>query len=224
MKRPLPIHLSFLLVILVGCELTPVVETSTSSMTTFTPDAKYQWVSVNDGGFLSQDPCGPPCFYGILPGITTDLDAGVIVSRNEVFDHCRIIDYTMYGGGRGLLCRNGIELGYEENIVSGVSFYPSENITIQQTIDLYGSPNQVLAMVVSLPDVPSRSQMSLYYDEFHMVIRPAEQDGFEIVLVPSTRLKFVAYYSEDDYHETRIFISKEGTPWEGYGTYDAFVP
>ncbi|MBA3074003.1 MAG: hypothetical protein FP831_10430, partial [Anaerolineae bacterium] len=45
----------------------------TSSCTTQTEE--YPVLNIDDGGLLSKNPCTPPCFWNITPGITTEESA-----------------------------------------------------------------------------------------------------------------------------------------------------
>jgi hypothetical protein len=182
-------------------------------------------VKVGDGGFLSLNPCGPPCFYGITPGITTDAQVQEIITNfKDIFPKCEETDLTRSGGGRSLSCADGIGMSYNNHLVDGISFSPSVNLSIQQVIDLYGSPDLVEVIVLSLTEAPIKSTMVLYYDDLHTALGLDEQSGTSFIIDPDSKISSIAYHTENSYNDFRTLAIKIGTPWQGFGTYQASFP
>jgi hypothetical protein len=198
-----------LCIFLVGCIFAPEIDSS----------------PIDDGGFLSHNPCGPPCFFGITVGITSEMEADqILISNKNIFTNCEIRDNTSSGGGRGVNCDQNIGISYDNKIVEGIGFSPSVNITIQQVIDLYNSPDLVNTFVVSLPDEAFKSRMILYYDQLQVVLGLAEQDGTQYTIDSADVISNIAYYSDDMYLTLRSLAESNGVPWNGFDTYTSTLP
>jgi hypothetical protein len=53
---------------------------------------------LGDGGLLSREPCGPPCFFGIIPGVSSKDDAITMLRSHELYLDCSEYDNTSQGG------------------------------------------------------------------------------------------------------------------------------
>lgn len=172
---------------------------------------------VKDGGLLSKKPCGPPCFNGIIPGVTTDKEAAATIEKlQEIFTDCRPFDLTYSGGRRGLNC-TFVNIGHQNSLVDQVSFTPSNMISVQQLLDLYGPPDSQFVGIVSLPDSPSRTSMTLYFNPIQTMIGLGEQNGTQFTIQPTTGVTSVIYLSKQSYDEARSFPNIE--MWRGYNVY-----
>ncbi len=164
-----------------------------------------------DGGFLSENPCGPPCFYGIMPGVTTKSEAEEIFNQN-LFS-CTFFDYTP-GGKQGFMCSwGGVGLDDEGNIVTGVTFRTSSKITLQQVIDKYGEPDFVSTGIVSLPDDKVRVGMILEFKTIRTSIRLEEQHAPKYTVREDSVVHDIAYFADSEPGPSDV-------PWKGYGEYD----
>src|SRR3972149_2355054 len=106
-----------------------------------------QKTTIGDGGFLSQQPCGPPCFQGIYPGATTERDARIALQK--LGKPCTDWDNTSVGGFRGTNCGN-ITVSFADQTVNGVSFNPASDITVSQMIGKYGPPDRMIVFISSI--------------------------------------------------------------------------
>ena len=98
---------------------------------------------IKDGGFLSQEPCGPPCLYDVTPGITTQAQAMELSQKRDgIFNSCKYIDLTSSGGKSGISCDH-IDMVFQNSLVRGVKYIPSVSITSKQVIETYRSPDRV---------------------------------------------------------------------------------
>jgi hypothetical protein len=198
------------------CFLIALVACSAKIDNPSTPVAEGQ-NPVKDGGLLSKKPCGPPCFYGIVPGITTDTDAANTMEKtSDIFSSCKAFDFTRTGGNRGANCTYA-NVGYKNSAVDMVSFAPSSKVSVQQVIDLYGPPDSVSVRIVSLPDSPDRTSMALYFDAIQTMIGLGEQEGARFTVQPSTEVTLAIYLSTSSYAETRNLPNNQG--WQGYDVY-----
>jgi hypothetical protein len=180
---------------------------------------------IGDGGFLSLNPCGPPCFYGMTPGITTDKQVQQVITKlSNIFSNCNELNLTSSGGGRALLCDGDITVGYNGDTVDGITFSPYTTVSIQQVIDYYGPPDFVDVLVVSLPDKPFRSKMTLLFDRPQALLGLSDQSGTQFVINANSKITIISYSTENGYQVYRNRILSQGKPWIGFGTYDSRVP
>ena len=173
--------------------------------------------SLIESGLLSKKPCGPPCFYGITPGVTTDKEAVAIIEKlPEIFIDCKPFDLTSSGGRRGVKCVS-VNISFQNLLVDQVSFTFSNMISVQRLIDLYGPPDSVTVSIVSLPDFPDRTGMALYFDSIQTMVGVGEQNGSHFTIQPTTGITPVIYLSEQNYKKNRSFPNHE--KWQGYDVY-----
>ena len=204
--------------IILCCMLVPIMLTSCDRQVLHeTPDITIDIPEIGDGGFLSQEPCGPPCFWNIVPNITTKDEAIEVLKSKGLFERCEFIDNTAYAGTRGIVCRPIVlvELRDDTDIVSGIGFRPSEAITVEDMIEKYGEPDAVLVSTIGIPEGQYQIGMNLYYDKFYGDIRLNEQDGGTFTLTPSTIIVNIGYADEAWYSEVRNRLQQ----WKGYGEY-----
>ena len=178
-----------------------------------------QNTDIGDGGFLSQQPCGPPCFHGIYPGITTEQDARTVMQGLD--DTCTDWDYTSSSGNRGVNCRHTV-LSFTDQTTASITFYPTSTMTVSQVFDKYGLPDRMLVFISSvLPDEPQRSRARLFYDRLHSLIDLDEQDRTKFEIRADTSISSIAYFTRDDYQEYLDIVIGLTAPWADYGIYAA---
>jgi hypothetical protein len=207
----------FLLVLVCLAVLSASCAVSSSLFPTSTTSSDSN--ALRDGGFISQKPCGPPCFFGIIPGETTEIE-GEQARQNlgNVFVGCETFDKTA-SGARVLSCIDGVGVTYNKHLVEGVGFSPLEDITVQEVIEKYGPPDQVDVFLVSLPDYPYRVGASLSYDRLQTVLGFPEKDGRDYAINPNSKITSVAYYTKSKYQYLRDATSGGAVPWGGFKTY-----
>ncbi len=207
---------SILVIALLGCS-----NASLRATPTVDPDP-YVWMTptmnpmIKDGGLISHEPCGPPCFFGFYVNdnfkIAVDkLDA--IHSTEYGSNGCIIDEFTV---GRQIRCP-GVRVSSEteSNKISGIAFSVDSQVSVGDLIDTYGEPTSL--EVFDLLDVHNPSmRMRLLYQDFWGVIFLEIQPLIEDYHAePTTLVKEVGYLTEADYIQ-----SSEGTiPWRGYGYY-----
>lgn len=172
-------------------------------------------------GGLSGEPCGPPCFWGIVPGQTTEAEAIAILQARGVFTQCEVYVRETYGCVRGIICPRspppsfGISLSCEHNLVEGVSFGPSVKITVQDVIAKYGNPAGVLITLDGIPEKPYLL-MTLLYPEIQTCVGLPRQEWPGYLLRPATPILGVGYALGCADVPTDA-LGFEG--WKGYGEY-----
>ncbi len=170
-------------------------------------------VKIGDGGFLSETPCGPPCFWGITPGETTETEVMAILQDRGVIESCESFDKTTEGGFRGIKCglQMFIMFERESHLVYMVGFSPAR-ITVRDVIEKYGEPAGVEVGAVGIHNYDAQLIMS-YPDMFALVRLPI-QDDYPYSLEPSTPVEDILYSLV--YGPEHPVLQDE---WRGYGKY-----
>ena len=199
----LVVGLGLLAVLLLSCKQSPAQEIST--------------INVGDGGFLSERPCGPPCFWGIVPNVTTKSEVEKILESKNIVQDCR--NYHRKEGGeiRGISCA-GIHVSFHINDdrVEDVGFRPTQTITVEQVIEKYGEPTAIHIATLGIAELPNIT-VSLIYDEQRMMLILPEQDGIIFYLKPSTEVENISYFDLSSYQQLINVIQPHN--WQGYGEY-----
>ncbi|MBC7228084.1 MAG: hypothetical protein H5T61_12790 [Thermoflexales bacterium] len=175
-------------------------------------------VDIGDGGFLSEEPCGPPCFWGIIPGQTTEAEVIKILQRRGMYATCEVRDFEPEGGERVISCGSRLIIGFERGseVVNGIGFSPSLTIAAEEVITKYGEPElvEVGGLGVHVIDF----QLTMAYPGMLTWVRLSLQDKLPYILEPSTRVRNIAYavdFGDPCYYEDNP-LWKE---WHGYGEY-----
>jgi hypothetical protein len=209
--RKIPI----LILLLVGCASTSVTQPLS---TTF---ARTRTDDIQDGGLITGESCQPPCFWGITPGSSNEDDTLRTINTNYVFFNCKLLDDTKQAGNRSISCMS-VSLIIEDGVTSGLSFYPTVDITVAQIIKKYQEPSAVSIDIVSFTDKPPRVVMILWFDNIQTQIFLPDQDGSEYHVVANTRIYSVTYHSESSYGSIRLIGNN--VSWKGYGEYSGSLP
>ncbi len=174
-------------------------------------------VDIGDGGFLSGEPCGPPCFLGIRPGLTRSSDARSVLNAPPFSGSC-------VEASASINCREVIQVGFQGETVNMVSFKPTTQITAGDLLGRYGPPDRALAFVSSLmTGGPPTSKMRLFYDGISAMIDFPDQQGMEFTVGSETPISNIAYLSNNDYSSYQVQIAGRVSAWEGFKTYAAQV-
>jgi hypothetical protein len=179
-------------------------------------------LEVREGGFLSQEPCGPPCFWNITPGVTNQDQVVEILKSKELFQECDYFDNLKESGSRGFICRPVVIITFQDNsdIVAGVGFKPSQTITVEEVISKYDAPNAVLVTAVGIPENEPHTVMTLYYDDLNVNLSLIEQKAGIYELTPTTRIENIAYSDQPSYESIRRYSQE----WNGYSKYNQYNP
>lgn len=186
---------------------------------TFIPVTPESTIDIGDGGFLTGEPCGPPCFWGIIPGQTRESEAIEILQERGVFETCEAFDKEAEGGARGMKCGSQVFIGFGQgdDVVQGVGFNPSSAITVQDVVAKYREPEGVLVVPLGVHVIDAQLVM-VYPDTLTWVRLPA-QDEAPYILESSTPVENIAYdmlFGELSYYEDEPFWKE----WQGYGEYN----
>jgi len=174
-------------------------------------------LDIGDGGFLSGEPCGPPCFWGIVPEQTTETEVAEILQRKGIFEICEAFDMEAQGGTRGIICpRLVVGFKREGNIVDDIVFRPSIPITAEEVIAKYGEPEFVEIGGLGVHVI--RFKLTMAYPSLSTRIGFPEQDELPYVLKPATPVTGIIYdtdFSRPEHYEG----NRRWQEWHGYGEY-----
>lgn len=179
-------------------------------------------INIGDGGFLSEDPCGPPCFWGIVPGETTEGEVIEILQERGIFETCYTIDHEDEGGFRGMDCGLQVFIDFERggDLVTGVGFKPTATITAQDVVAKYGEPQGVAVHDLGVHVIDLQLVMA-YPSMLTRVIFPTQRVSLPIqepyILEPSTPVDSIAY--PIDGGEISLVEDSYWEEWHGYGEY-----
>jgi hypothetical protein len=149
-------------------------------------------LDVGDGGFLSGEPCGPPCFWGIVPGQTTETEVIEILREKGAFEVCEAFDREAQGGTRGIICpRFAVGFKRESNVIDDIVFRPSIAITAEEIITKYGEPE--LVEIGGLGVHVIRFELTMAYPSLSTWIGFPQQDELPYVLKPTTPVTGIVY-------------------------------
>jgi hypothetical protein len=186
-----------------------------------TPDIKNVTPNIGDGGFLSGDSCGPPCFFGIIPGSTTKIDAERLLQSRGLNQDCKKFDNTKESGVRAIGCNSLIVILQNNiDIVADVGFQPSQQIMVEEVIAKYGEPSVVLMATIAPSNRQITAFMSLYFDNINTILGLAEQNSGMYQISPTTPVIDIKYLDNDEYKFHRRYVHS----WNGYGVYQERDP
>ncbi len=173
-------------------------------------------LEVGDGGFLSEVPCGPPCFWGITPDITTEEDA--IKTFQKHFDISNCDEWPELGSHKEIACDPVIIEFSTFGKVNHISYSSSQQITIGDAIAKYGQPNAVKVLGWSEDNggLTTSVTMLLYFDNIHTIIGLPQQEGTNYDVAPGTVVGGINYPGSDSWEGTRY----DAQSWHGYDKYE----
>jgi|WetSurMetagenome_2_1015567.scaffolds.fasta_scaffold131281_1 hypothetical protein len=168
---------------------------------------------INDGGVISQKPCSPPCFLGIVPGITNRSYA---------------IDELKKKGIKGYVEKNSalnyfdlLYLQYDQNfLIYEINFIPSANILIGEIIKIYGEPDtaNVTYDPSSRPE-HNYFEMEVYYDSLQSIFVLERQENWPGFSVTRETKVIRIIYGEESVYEGRKRSTSHIVNWKGYAIY-----
>jgi hypothetical protein len=174
---------------------------------------------IDEGGLLSGTPCSPPCYSGIIPGITPIDQVEDLLKKNNRWVNCQ--EDNSNPDSKGLYC-DYVFIGYDRtkgNMVDGIGFTNDPNVTVEEIVNKYGFPDSVKLSLsgVSIQEIG----MALFYDQFKMRLSLEEKKMGIYNLESNTKIIDVAYFDDEEYEsQTKSYTS----PWKGYGNYEFHIP
>ena len=174
-----------------------------------------QTFEIGDGGLLSGKPCTAPCFYNIIPGITTEKKTLEIFSAElDVNTNCDYWAKDNNGPAEGINCQTFTIIFNDSSMVRMVSFKPSQPIKVAEVIKKFGPPDGV-SLGISGTEIQPPICMALYFDRENMILHLPEQSSDSYNLLGLTPIESVEYDDRDTYARYR----KIDYIWKGLGKY-----
>ncbi len=178
-------------------------------------------MKVGDGGFLSGEPCGPPCFWNITPDVSKKQDA--IEALQAHFDKdFNSQNCELWSGPdifQDISC-NPVYIGFNQTRDVGViGFPPGIRITVEDAISKYGPPSAISVASIrgDKRGFTISVAMSIYFDDIYTQANLPEQDGKAYFVEPSTIINWIAYLGKDEWKSSMKFATR---PWQGYSGYE----
>ena len=177
---------------------------------------------LDDNSLITGEPCGAPCWHGIVPGETTWEDANSIVSTDEGFES---FETNAEGGlqqavwqktGSGQYCCRLIADETEGATISYIFLaLSSPNIIVDNVLDVHGDPSYV----TTFPFTSTESVVQLIYPEVPMVVSALVGDSNSSLLANSD---VVAVLYMDQKEMDLILQTTDLKAWAGYQSYTAY--
>ena len=182
-----------------------------------------------DGGFITGEPCAPPCFEGMVPGITREADVIQILIEHDVYNTCTRTEFQEETKGTeelgGLLCSRFLAFTFEPrtNLLTQIGFNTAGHLTIEETITKHGKPDSVWVWLEGSPDQPVVG-MKLYYNEMRTILSLPTTQRDKYIVDTSTPINRIIYLNQYYYDTALSDHEIEGLmEWYGYGEYEAVV-
>lgn len=175
-------------------------------------------LTVSDGGLISKTPCGPPCFWGITPGKSTEGEVVQLFEDKQIMKQCTRFYSEMENGSRDFICGFKISVSFQKDkdLVESVGFRP-DNLTLGEVITMYGDPDAVLVLSGGTSqEHPPILTMSAYFEKIKTRVNLFNQEGVEYAVKGSTLISDVSYFDAPTYESMKALPLQK---WKGFGDY-----
>ena len=186
-------------------------------------------------GLLTGEPCGPPCFQGLVPGSSTEDDVRQFLRSGDYAVGPYAVFQRTHGGVLVMMWdRRGLggqknEFQIQDDVLSLMSMYVDSDVTLEQVVNRYGAPSKFEAGL----NLSGRvyTLVSLFYREDGMMLDLYLYDNVP-QLKPETEVARVWYFEAVPLDEAIATLQgKKGQAledfelqwleywhdWEGYG-------
>jgi hypothetical protein len=169
--------------------------------------------NIGDGGLITENPCSPPCFLGVIPDVTSKPQAVEILKQQGFGDYKQFDNIISYG--------NSIDIKYDSNeYVNVISFAPTATLEVEAIIEKYGPPDivEVISDMLSTPE-HNHLRMGFFYNKLLTYIRLETQETFSAYSLGETiKVNRIVYFNKSAYENAKT-VSKHSVQWKGYGLY-----
>jgi hypothetical protein len=191
------------------------------SLENFSKDTSNE---IGEGGFLSGEPCGPPCFLGIVPNVTKEVEVVQILQQKGLYKNCSFVNNETESGVRGFNCSNGVGVTFFRgiDIVGIVGFDPPPQLTPELVIAKYGEPDAVMVSSIWFTwEKQPETSMALIYKDINATLSMGTQEGNVFNLTATMPIRSISYVApgfptpaEDQAGNNYL------SSWHGYGEYN----
>jgi hypothetical protein len=227
-------YVSFFVVFFGACErnnahITPTpnfpTKTISTNQNTFTStpvtgDNGLRALDIGDGGFLTEEPCGPPCFWNIIPATTQKQESIDIFQEhfNQYFGVSNCSQWPQSWNTQLIECKP-VVIGFNaDGYVEGISFIPTQSITVGDVISKYDDPNDVSTIGIG-DEIIGKTKwvsVSLFFNKIRTIIILPSQDGTNYDVQPSTPVMMIVYPDDTIW---ALAKTQQLTQWKGFGEY-----
>jgi hypothetical protein len=126
-----------------------------------------------DMSLLTGDPCEPPCWQGLTPGVSTHQEVNEFI-RTSGFVNPQTLDVSALrtADGRRVgvsirwcssagLCRRHNRFSIEDGVLEAITIYPDYDLTLERLFERYGPPGK-LRVIIAGSGLPYLS-VTLFY-------------------------------------------------------------
>ena len=172
-------------------------------------------LDIGDGGFLSDEPCRAPCFFGITPDVTTKEQAIEIFQKKFGVGNCD--EWPDLKDGHDIICEPVLVIFNDSGQIDNIYFSPAKSISIEEVIAKHGQPDAYMVFGSSRENMGRTTSviMRLYFDNINTEIVLSEQDGENYFIVSSNIIEEINYSGNDEW----AYWREDAQPWRGYGEY-----
>jgi hypothetical protein len=186
-------------------------------------------------GLLTGEPCAPPCWQGLIPGVSTEEEVDRFLRTSQYVD-THTVSEDGYESGVAISWQRRGQGGawnifdLQDGVLQVIRMYCDSEVVLEQLIDRYGSPDMFEAGLVML-DGPVHTKVDLFYRGLGMMVE-LRLPGDRPVLSPDTRVIKVQYFEPGALEEVlaTIWLKKgvsladlelrwleDWRQWQGYG-------
>lgn len=175
-----------------------------------------------DKSLLTDVPCAAPCWQGIMPGVSTEVEVRQILETNPYvqgeiweghYEGWRVINWHP-SRGRGITNHMLFRHGVAYLIRLGIVY----DLTVEEILEKYGPPEAILVDVGGLPE-RAYTAIYLYYPSKGLEFTASAPLG-ELEIQPTTKVVWAVYCAPTSFDNSILFpeeLAKDLQPWEGYG-------
>jgi hypothetical protein len=191
-----------------------------------------------DTSLLTGEPCEPPCWQGLVAGVSTEDEAERLLTSSGLVNRDSIYRGSLSRGGetvgvsiqwlstanvQGAHARNSFSM--EDGILRDMTIWLDAEVSLAELIDGYGPPEKYLAALSGIHFTEVR--VSLFYPEDGFTAR-VELPRHDASLRPDTNVASVWYFKSasldrflelgrDNGHFGANVQPEALSDWEGYG-------
>jgi hypothetical protein len=183
---------------------------------------------LHDDSFVSDDPCGPPCWRGITPGETSWEEALQIINDDPTLAEPEVQDVEVEGEGEEsnaqaaiwsetegeLCCQMATQDG---EVVDSLWLLVAPDIRLGEIIEQHGEPAYTLGSEVS----EDQAIMYLFYLDPPMVVY-AFVPGKDGALSQSSEIVSLMYFSPEVITDD-IIKANDLKEWAGYQSFQSYT-
>jgi hypothetical protein len=190
-----------------------------------------------DRSLITQEHCAAPCWYGIVPGATSEIEMFESLEELDFIDKESLETTELADGGKMVQWgtvfpedpgRSGRIIVSSEGVVSTITIYRLwYQTTLQEVIQIIGEPDGVVAEPYGLPDGPVEciDTSVIWFDKGLQVSLPSQslsQANQAAFVEPQSQIETVFFFPSvsnlDEYLEIigSPYLRDDFTPWKGF--------